>query len=181
MKIYKFGGASLKTANAVKNMTEIVCNNIDGPLVIIVSAMGKTTNALEAILEEKRNGNNVGERLKLLEKYHLDICNDLFEEKELSIKADLDAIFVDLIRVLEHDISGIEDALYDKVVSFGEILSSSIIAAYLNKRNVNCALLDARELIVTDNSFKEGKVQWEHTNSKIRKAIRPNNDSKAEV
>ena len=96
MQIFKFGGASLNTANAVKNMTEIVCDELEKDLIVIVSAMGKTTNALEVILEIRLAEKDFSSNLNNLEKYHLKICEDLFRDPDHSVFDSLSNQFEDL-------------------------------------------------------------------------------------
>jgi aspartate kinase len=164
MQIFKFGGASLKTANAIRNMFAIVCNNLKQPLVIIVSAMGKTTNALEDILERKLQGYDYEDEINLLEKYHWDICFELDAKDNGSLKEGI----IEIVKSLKNELSTggkgkSKEEFYDNIVSYGEILSSRIISTFLNQKGLQCKLHDARELVKTDETFTEGKVLWEET------------------
>ena len=172
MQIFKFGGASLKTANAVKNMTEIVCGMQNHPLVVIVSAMGKSTNALEEILNKKMLGDDFGSGMRLLEKYHLDICNELFSNSSDNIFLSLKSIFTELSNKvnLVHGKSAFEKS-YDSVVSYGEIISSTIISEFIKRQGTTCHLIDARKVIKTDQSFMEGKIIWDDTSISIKREI----------
>ena len=169
MQIFKFGGASLKTANAVKNMTEIVCGTSERPLTVIVSAMGKTTNALEEILHRKLNNQEYLKQLTFLEKYHSELYAELLPNEDELSKSDLTDIFKDLRTKLNMvSIENDMDRTYDDIISFGELLSSRIIAEFLNHQGVRCQLIDARKMIRTDSCFKEGKIIWSETTERIR-------------
>ena len=164
MKVFKFGGASIKSAAAIKNMCEIIRSHADGKLLVVVSAMGKTTNALEAILAAKKNKGTAEEEIQSLLKYHIDICNDLFESDH-TIFAIVDAIFDELTNELHQSYH--YNQLYDQVVSKGELLSSNIIAAFLEKCTTPTRWVDAREYIRTDSNYRGGRIDWRLTEELI--------------
>jgi aspartate kinase len=173
MKVFKFGGASLKTSAAIRNMAAIVRENTGESLVIVVSAMGKTTNALENILSLYRENRSFREEFENLRSYHLDLARDLFPDGS-HIK-ELNQLFDDAIQLLT---PGPEDLVYDQVVSFGEIASSYIVSAFLNQSGVTCAWKDARKYITTDDCFREGKVNWETTRSTIQSLLPEMNEKR---
>jgi aspartate kinase len=168
MRIFKFGGASLKTAGAIRNMASIVKSHAQGPLLIVVSAMGKTTNALESILTTFTKGGDYAAEVNELKKYHAVICQELFSSPN-SINEKLDTIFTDLLKKIQ---APVDDQVYDQIVSFGEIVSSVIVEAYLASIGLATAWIDARKYIVTDATFREGKVQWKKTGERID-SLRP--------
>lgn len=172
MQIFKFGGASLKTANAVKNMAEIVCGIQEEQLFVIVSAMGKSTNILEDVLSKKLLGEDWEIEVNLLEKYHLDICTKLFPDPGHNIFHTLMSIFTELKEAVDLAQGGSNfEKSYDSVVSFGEIISSSIISEFIKEKGSTCHLLDARNVIKTTESFKEGKVIWNETSIVIKEEV----------
>jgi aspartate kinase len=166
MKVFKFGGASLKNAAGIQNVASIITSFSNDRLLIVVSAMGKTTNALEKIIDLYRSGQNFQLELKVLQQYHHDIMRDLFSDKNHPAFGDVDLVFSDLGKELET--SGDYDQIYDQVVSKGEILSSIIVNHYLIFQAVQSVWLDARQFICTDNNFREGRVNWRMTNEKIQ-------------
>ncbi|GAB3648225.1 aspartate kinase [Echinicola sediminis] len=158
--VYKFGGASVKDAFAVKNLHTILLNRLHNPMVIVVSAMGKTTNALEEILRLKIEKEPYDSNCTILRKNHLAICNELFSEGDLVFSA-VENLFLQLKRDLSHPLGKENyDQYYDKIVGYGELISSKIIHAYLCSQNMFCLWQDAREIIVTDESFRQAKVDW---------------------
>lgn len=158
MKVFKFGGASLKTSAAIRNMAAIIKANTGESLVVVVSAMGKTTNALENILSLYRQNQPFQTAFENLRTYHLNIASDLFPNGSLT--SELNELFDDVMRLL---IPGPEDQVYDQVVSFGEIASSFIVSHFLQQAGVPCGLKDARKYVVTDDCFREARVDWEKT------------------
>lgn len=163
MKVFKFGGASLKTSAAIRNMAAIIKANTGESLVVVVSAMGKTTNALENILSLYRQNQPFQAAFENLRTYHLNIASDLFPNGPFI--NELNKLFDDAMRVL---IPGPEDQVYDQVVSFGEIASSFIVSNFLQQAGVPCGLKDAREYVVTDDCFREARVDWESTRRNIQ-------------
>jgi aspartate kinase len=165
MKVFKFGGASVKNAQAIRNMASIVADYSNQPLLVVVSAMGKTTNALERILQAK-TGSERETEIQELKNYHYHVCEDLFGNAH-PVFTKVDDVFGIL-----HDqlLSTAEfDQVYDQVVSLGEVLSTLIVENYLATKGLSTQWLDAREYILTDKSFREGKVQWEETQNRISK------------
>jgi aspartate kinase len=181
IKIFKFGGASVKDAAAVKNVGSII-NNYKGNdhLVVIVSAMGKTTNALEVLVKLGFNKQEFETEWKQLFDFHLNIINELFENKK-EIVNEITQVFEEIKIILNTNNSNEFNYLYDQVVSLGEVISTRIIAAYCNAVGVNAEFKDARGLIKTDNTYREGKVNWNITEYLIHQSIDPifNGDEKA--
>jgi len=160
MKIFKFGGASIKSADAIKNMCSIISNHASEQLIVVVSSMGKTTNALEECLSLKISNHSFNEKISEVKKYHLLIVEELFGSDH-KFKAEVEHLFEKLEEQLSNSYE--YDKLYDQVVSFGELLSSKIVAAYLMKCQNYVTWIDARRYIKTSSSFREGLVDWQLT------------------
>ncbi len=163
MKVFKFGGASVNSADAVRNMAQVVQSHLESkPLMVVVSAMGKTTNLLEKLVPGSADVSSDNALRKQLEVYHLDIAKSLIPNDKTIIKK-----IQDLLHQLDNTIVSLQpDAAhynhnYDQVVSFGEIISTTIIAEYLNHLGINTLWSDARQLIQTDNHYREGRVDWQ--------------------
>lgn len=171
MKVFKFGGASIKDAAGVKNVANILNLYKGESLIVVISALGKTTNLMEEILRgyfEKKT--NLNELLLQLKKTHFQIASDL-DENGLVLNHVLEDLFEQLEERLQEEPSDNFDYEYDKIVSFGEILSTNLISAYLNMIGIKNKWLDARKLIKTDHTFREGKVDWEKSVSIIREKV----------
>jgi aspartate kinase len=164
MKVFKFGGASLKHAGAIRNMASIVKSYSNSPLVVVVSAMGKTTNALESILNSSVKGADYQSEIETLRKYHIQICNELFSTPSHTIEK-LDSILEELNKNLQKRED--YDLAYDQIVSLGEVMSSVIVEHYLASTGLHTQWIDARKYIATNNTFREGKVQWKETGERI--------------
>ena len=165
MKVFKFGGASVNSADAVRNMAHIVQKHLESaPLVVVVSAMGKTTNLLEKLVPGITSDNEHKALRQQLEDYHIDIVKSLIPNdksivnKVYTLLHQLDSTIATLQSDSEH-----YNYNYDQVVSFGELISTTIIAHYLNHIGINTLWEDARQCIVTDNHHREGRVDWEST------------------
>lgn len=167
MRVFKFGGASVKDAQGVKNLTEIVRQTTDD-LVVVVSAMGKTTNALERIVETIGQGDKqaVNSRWKELLAYHEQIANELGVKVQEVVADDV------LGAVLAHRNAkdAAYDDLYDTIVSVGELMSTAIVAAYLNKVGISAQLWNMPELLITDGSFREAVVNMQASAQQVQHA-----------
>lgn len=171
--IYKFGGASVKDAHSVKNLAEILRNRLRNNLVIVVSAMGKTTNGLETILSKKLSGIDFSENSATLKSYHVKVCQDLFPENH-PIFAQLENLFLQLGNDLEKKLSPENyDEFYDRIVSFGELVSSRIVAEFLCLKDLIVLWNDAREVIHTDSDFRFAKIDWAKTRKSCQDKWKP--------
>ncbi len=173
LKVFKFGGASVKDAAGVKNVTNILQSYHGDPIIIVVSAMGKTTDALERIVAA--HAHKTGEAYNLLENLkqsHYAIMADLFGKSHPAYD-DVNDTFVAIEWVLEEEPHPNYDFLYDQIVSAGELVSSKIVAAYLNHAGLPTQWLDARDVILTDDIYREGWVQWDETIDNANKKGRP--------
>ena len=169
MQVFKFGGASVKNAEAVKNVAHILSLHGDEKILVVVSAMGKTTNELEKIVEGYINkSDDLKAQIAALKKYHTDIVNQLFEESNPSLNESLEKIFGYLEKRLTIPPSDNFDLNYDQIVPVGELLSTKIIASYLNLISDLCQWVDARKLILTDSRFRKANIDWELTEMAIQ-------------
>ncbi len=168
MKVFKFGGASVKDAESVKNVAKVLETQGFENCLLVVSAMGKTTNALEKVVEyyfEKGDYQNEIEKLK---QSHLEITKGLFAENH-SIFGEVALFFDDLEAFLRRNKSPNYNFVYDQVVSCGEMISSKILSEYLNDINFTNSWLDARDFVKTDDSYRDGGVNWKTTEKNIAK------------
>jgi aspartate kinase len=167
MKVYKFGGASVKDAEGIKNLTKIVSGETD-KLVIVVSAFGKTTNALEAVLKAWLKGeSDYAVLLDEVYKQHLSVITDLFGSGTEE-KGKIDISFAILRDFLRTSLKGEYDFEYDQIVSFGEIWSTIIVSEYLKKHFKSVIWCDIRENLVTDDRYRDANVLWSESTKRIR-------------
>ncbi len=176
MKIFKFGGASIKDAAGVKNLAEVLKITNDKNLVIVVSAMGKTTNLLEKVVTEYLIENSVtcNALVSEFKEYHFEILKGLFENPNHSIFQKASEVFQKMISFLDGNKSKNHAFVYDQVVSYGELVSSTIVSAYLSEIGVKNEFLDVRRCIKTDANYRDANVDWEATQKKIQKKVIPN-------
>lgn len=163
MKVFKFGGASVKDAAAVENVAKVIKQFPNQDLVVVISAMGKTTNALEDLLAEYVSGGAAAPaKLDAIIDFHKKIVADL-KIPDSNLESQLDTLFGALRQQLEREPSDNSDFDYDQVVSYGELVSTAIISAFLKATGLDNAWADSRRLIRTDNRYREGRVNWAKT------------------
>jgi len=171
--IYKFGGASVKDIDSVRNLAEILRNRLRNNLVVVVSAMGKTTNGLESILAKKLSGDDISGNSTILKNFHIGVCQDLFPEKH-PIFAQLENLFLQLDNDLEKKLTPENyDEFYDQIVSFGELVSSRIVAEFLCSQEMIVLWQDARTVIHTDSDFRFAKIDWPKTRKSCQDKWKP--------
>ena len=173
MKVFKFGGASVNSASAVKNMAHIVEQHYGEPLLVVVSAMGKTTNLLEKLVpQDDMLPPDFAENFANLTDYHTEIAQQLFENQSEGIMAKLNYFFEQI-----HDricnASFDYNYNYDQIVSFGELMSTTIVSEYLNFKGLENKWFDVRSVIKTDDRYREGKIDWQLTQSASDKLLKP--------
>jgi aspartate kinase len=175
MKVFKFGGASVKDANAVKNVSYILSLFPSEKRTVVVSAMGKTTNAMEEIVDAlaKRNQDKYMQLIEDRLQFHLSILNELFSERHYAIYQEVEDVFEDLRNRYEEPLSDNIDFEYDQIVSLGEVISTMIVAAFLKEEGHSAAWADARKLIRTNHTYREGNVHWEKTQQLIEEKFLP--------
>lgn len=160
IQVFKFGGASVKDAQAVKNAAAIIAAYHQHQTIVVVSAMGKMTNLLEQLVEAYMSSSTTVEtHLQAIKDFHLTILHALFE-KEHGIFNAIENVFVELSWSLEDAPSHGYDHHYDQIVSQGEVLSSLILSAYLSQTNTVCQWLDVRNVLRTDNTYREGRIDY---------------------
>lgn len=176
MKIFKFGGASIKDAAGVKNITEVLKITGERDLVIVVSAMGKTTNLLEKVIAEYLNDDRTKckEYVSEFKACHLEILKKLFENPNHVVYQNVSRLFEKMTSFLSVNKSKNHAFVYDQVVSYGELVSSTIVSAYLSEIDMKNEFLDVRKCIKTDANYRDAKVDWETTQKKIQKKVTPN-------
>ena len=170
MKVFKFGGASVKDADGVKNLANVVKTYKEN-LVIVVSAMGKTTNALELLLHYYFNRDKrLEESYNRVLKYHADILKDLFSpDSDVFRKVDL--VFQALKLKLQAEPTMTYNFEYDQIVPFGEILSTTIVAEFLNENGFACEWTDIRKILKTDSTYREARVDFTKSEKLIKEAL----------
>lgn len=168
MKVFKFGGASVKDADSVKNVAKVLESQGFENCLLVVSAMGKTTNALEKVVEYYFKKEDYQIEIEKIKQSHLEITKGLFAENH-SIFGEVALFFDDLEAFLRRNKSPNYNFVYDQVVSCGEMISSKILSEYLNDINFANAWLDARDYIKTDDSYREGVVNWAETEKNVAK------------
>jgi aspartate kinase len=175
MKVFKFGGASVKDASAIRNVSKIMSLFPDEEILVVLSAIGKTTNKLEEIHQAYQSMDKLTflKSIAELEKFHIDLLNELFKTNSNPIYNKIEVVFNNLKAKFNLSYSQNFSLEYDQIVSLGEVLSSYILSAYLSENNFSAMWIDARELIQTDNNFQEANVDWEKTEIAISKKILP--------
>jgi len=166
MKIFKFGGASVKDAEGVKNVALVLESQGFEKCVLVVSAMGKTTNALEKAVENYFAKKDYQTEIEKVKQNHLEISNGLFQENH-PVFAEISLFFDDIESFLRRNKSPNYNFVYDQVVSCGEMISSKILSEYLNDIQFKNNWLDARDYIKTDSNYREGNIDWEETKKNI--------------
>lgn len=173
MKVFKFGGASVNSVERIQNLAGIVKSHQDQPLVIIISAMGKTTNSLEKVAESFYAGNR-SEALQLFDvvkQHHLNMSKYLLVKQFNECLLQLTDFFTE-VEWLLHDKPVREyDYYYDQVVCIGELLSTAIISHYLNESGISNEWLDVRDLLRTDNTFRDAAVDWDYTSERVKHTV----------
>ncbi len=170
MRIFKFGGASVKDAAGIKNVYDVLQKVGFDDVLLVVSAMGKTTNALEVVVKDYFDKSaSLQSSIQDVKKYHNQILLDLFEDdKNLVFKAVSD-LFGELEHFLSHNKSPNYNFVYDQIVSFGELLSTTILSHYMNYRDLKTTWIDVRNYIKTDATYRDAEVDWEKTQKNISK------------
>src|SRR5690554_9835 len=174
MKILKFGGASVKDAEGIQNVCHVLKTIKANEVVIVVSAMGKTTNALEVVVKNYFDkSNHLQLSVQTVKDYHFEIISKLFDPTH-QVFIEVENHFFDLNQFLQQNKSPNYDFVYDQIVSFGEMISSKILYHYLNDNCLDLQWLDSRTLIKTDNNYRDGNVNWQQTEKQISEKLSKN-------
>lgn len=172
MIVHKFGGASIKDAESIRNLESIVRSRIEPNAVLVLSAMGKTTNMLETVTSLAYAENNKwAEKLNEVTQYHTDVCKLLFGIGKHSPEDEVKTLFSELSKKINRTIKLSYNKFYDAVVSTGELASTLIVERYLSHCGIKVTSLKATEIIITDNTYREGKINWEETTDRISTTI----------
>ena len=179
MKVFKFGGASVKNAKAIENVAKIV-RSFDDSMIIVVSAIDKTTNSLEVVWDQfvQRKEKQLERAIQRVIQFHLDIINELHLERDQHFIDNINNSFKDLQLHIKKEPSENIAFEYDQIVSYGELWSTMIISCYLNNKVLNNNWLDARKLIRTTNHYQDARVNWDKTFELIQMKINPSVDKK---
>jgi len=174
MKIFKFGGASVKDAESVKNVLRVLQHEGFKNTLIVISAMGKMTNAFEKITDSYFHKTaDLPQKIEFVSDYHSKILNELFEEKSHPIFIEVEILFGQLSGFLIQNKSTDYNFIYDQLVGFGELLSTKIVSAFLNENNIEINWIDVRDYIKTDSNYRDATVNWEQTSKNISR-LNPN-------
>jgi aspartate kinase len=175
MKVFKFGGASVKDAQAVRNVSHILSLYTQDQLIVVISAMGKTTNAMEAIVDAlwKRDEKTYLQLIEERHQFHLSIVGELFPESHYTIYHELEVLFDGLKNRYLQPLSDNYHFEYDQIVSLGEVLSTMIVEAFLKEEGHATFWADARKLIRTNHEYREGEVDWNKTETLIKERLLP--------
>jgi len=172
MRIFKFGGASVKDAEGIHNMFRVLEQTGHEQTLIVVSAMGKTTNAFEKLIEAYfDDAKQMESQLNEIIDYHLGIMNEIFDHPKHDVFDQVKQRFDRLRTFLKNNKSPHYSFVYDQVVSTGELVSTTIITHFLNEKGIAANWLDARECIQTDTSYRDANVDWARTEKAIREKV----------
>ncbi|MBS1920659.1 MAG: aspartate kinase [Bacteroidetes bacterium] len=170
MKVFKFGGASVNSVERIQNLGSLLKQFSGEKIIVVVSAMGKTTNALEKVVDSFYNGDKTT-ALQLLEqvkKQHWNTAKYLLVTNYLACEAKLRDFFTEAEWLLHDKPEKSYDYYYDQVVCIGELLSTSIISAYLNEMGIPNYWIDVRDILRTDNNFRDANIDWDFAQSKVQ-------------
>jgi len=174
MHVFKFGGASVKDAQGVRNVATVLNQTQETNLVIVISAMGKTTNALEGVVACYFNEpTKLKQAIEAIKAYHWAICQELFTDPNQPVFSYLQELITALSSFLQTNKSTNKAYVYDQVVGYGELLSTTIVSTYLTQKSIQNTWIDIRTCIVTDSSFRDARVNWQTTKQHIVKNIAP--------
>ena len=172
MRIFKFGGASVKDSSAVQNLFSILNQKGFDKTLVVISAMGKTTNAFELVVKNYfENKDELQYSINQIFEFHNQVALDLFSKQNHEIHMEIKLIFENLKGFLKRNKSPNYSFVYDQVVPFGELLSTKIISAYLNFKGIKSNWIDSRDLIKTDSNYRDADLDWNVTQKNILNKI----------
>ncbi|MEI6949374.1 aspartate kinase [Paraflavisolibacter sp. H34] len=171
MKVFKFGGASVSTAERIRNVKSILESYREEEVLVVISAMGKTTNALEEVVNAfyRKDKDTALALFAGIKEQHLQLARELADIH----MAQLNDLFTEVEWLLHDQPVRAYDYYYDQVVCIGELLSTCIISNYLNETGLKNKWIDVRDVLRTDNNFRDAKIDWEFTNSRVQNAVAP--------
>lgn len=169
MKVFKFGGASVKDAAGIKNVYDVLQQVGHEDVLLVISAMGKTTNAFEVVIKNYFDKSpELKASIQEVKKYHNQILMDLFDDEKNPVFAAVNNIFTELDSFFANNKSPNYNFVYDQVVSLGEIISTTIISHYFNHAGLKNQWIDVRDYIKTDNTYRDAVVDWDLTQKNIK-------------
>ena len=172
MQIFKFGGASVKDAAGVRNVAKILETVGYAHTLIVISAMGKTTNALEVVVNNYfKAPEKLAESIQIIKDFHYNIIRELFTDENHPVYWKVDGLFAELTSFLERNKSPKHSFVYDQIICFGELISTTIISQYLNDNGIKNNWIDVRNLLKTDSNYRDASVDWEETQTNIQNNI----------
>ena len=173
MRIFKFGGASVKDAEGIRNVHNVLQTVGFEDVLLVVSAMGKTTNALEIVIKNYfEKSPELQSSIQEVKKYHNQILLDLFEDEKNAVFTDVNSLFSGLDHFLNQNKSPNYNFVYDQVVSYGELISTTIISHYMSFMEIKTQWLDVRNFIKTDTTYRDANVDWDLTQKNISKNVK---------
>ena len=173
MRVFKFGGASVKDAAGIKNVYDVLQKVGYEDILLVVSAMGKTTNALEIVIKNYFDKSaELNSSVQEVKKYHNQMLMDLFDDEKNEVFAAINAQFADLEYFLAHNKSPNYNFVYDQIVSYGELISTTILSHFMNFMGIKTQWLDVRNFIKTDANYRDAEVNWELTQKNIAKNVK---------
>jgi aspartate kinase len=173
MRIFKFGGASVKDAEGIRNVHSVLQTVGFEDVLLVVSAMGKTTNALEIVIKNYfEKSPELQSSIQEVKKYHNQILLDLFEDEKNAVFTDVNSLFSELDHFLNQNKSPNYNFVYDQVVSYGELISTTIISHYMSFMGIKTQWLDVRNFIKTDTTYRDANVDWDLTQKNISKNVK---------
>jgi aspartate kinase len=173
MRVFKFGGASVKDAAGIKNVHDVLQKVGYEDVLLVVSAMGKTTNALELVIKNYFDkSSELNSSVQEVKKYHNQILMDLFEDEKNEVFTAVNMQFADLEYFLAHNKSPNYNFVYDQIVSYGELISTTILSHFMNFMGIKTQWLDVRNFIKTDATYRDAEVNWELTQKNIAKNVK---------
>ena len=173
MRVFKFGGASVKDAEGIKNVYDVLQKVGYEDVLLVVSAMGKTTNALEEVIKNYFDKSaELNSSVQEVKKYHNQILMDLFEDEKNEVFTAVNSQFADLEYFLAHNKSPNYNFVYDQIVSYGELISTTILSHFMNYMGIKTQWLDVRNFIKTDANYRDAEVDWDLTQKNISKNVK---------
>lgn len=176
MKVFKFGGASVKDAESVRNVGRIIARFSGEKLLVVISAMGKSTNKLEELIDAFWKNKDAEKRniISELKDFHFTIARDLIADPKNHIFSDLEDLFMELECLVEKRYPNVTyDEIYDGIICYGELLSTRIVSDFLQSIDTRNKWVDARNFIQTDSNFREGRIKWTETEETIKRILGP--------
>ena len=173
MRIFKFGGASVKDADGIRNVQNVLQTVGFEDVLLVVSAMGKTTNALEVVIKNYFDKSpELQSSIQEVKKYHNQILLDLFEDDKNAVFKDVNSLFAELDHFVSQNKSPNYNFVYDQIVRFGELISTTIISHYMGFKGIKTQWIDVRTLIKTDANYRDANVNWDATQKLISKNVK---------